>query len=59
MRLSVNEQRELDILVRDLKMKYEALDCGAKEMSPTVKGYILDLCRAIFLLYEKTDGAYK
>jgi hypothetical protein len=55
-RLSVNEQRELDILIRDLKLKYEALDCGAKEMSPTVRSYILDISRIIFLLYEKTDG---
>lgn len=55
MKLSVKEQKDLDNTIKDLRINYELLENGSKDMSPTVKGYILSLCRIILYLYEKTD----
>lgn len=55
MRLSDKEQREFDILVKEIRQLYELLESGAKDMSPTNKLFILPLCKAILFLYEKTN----
>lgn len=54
MSLSDKEQKDLDILVKDIRFNFELLDNGTKDMSPTVKSFILNLCRAVLLLYDKT-----
>jgi hypothetical protein len=54
MSLSDKEQKDLDILIKDIRINFELLDNGSKDMSPTIKAYILNLCRAVLLLYDKT-----
>jgi hypothetical protein len=56
MRLSIQEQKELDILIKSLRLKHDALERGDKDMSPTLKNYILDLCKITILLYEKMEN---
>lgn len=55
MKLSLQEQKDLDNTIKDLRINYELLENGVKDMSPTIKLYILSLCRIILYLYEKTD----
>jgi len=54
MSLSDKEQKDFDILIKDIRFNHELLDNGAKDMSPTVKSYILNLDRAVLYLYDKT-----
>lgn len=54
MSLSPKELNQLDITIKNIRQLYELLNNGTKDMSPTNKLYILPLCEAVLLLYDKT-----
>jgi hypothetical protein len=54
--LSLIEQKQLDILIKGIRLKYDALERGDLDMSPSVKNHILDLYEVVILLYEKMEN---
>lgn len=52
MRLSISEQRQLDILIKELRVKLDAMKANSYVINPSVK-IMLEILSDIILLLEQ------
>lgn len=55
MRLSISQQRQLDILVKELRLKVEAMKNDAYMMSPDTRSILITLGDTLLLVEQKLN----